>query len=272
MGTGHAGCSISPDYVFDNAAEQAGARFSALSEIFDTGTIRHLNERGVDQGWHCLEVGGGNGSIATWLSHRVGATGSVLVTDINPRFLEIVKRPNVEVRRHNIITDPLPEGAFDLVHSRLVLLHLPERDKALRRMIAALKPGGWLVDEEFDSASLLADPVVNPIEVLPKTQLAMMRLVEDRGVERRCGRLLLGRLRANGLVATGAEACAFMWQGGSAGASLMRANFQQLRGDMINAGYISEDEFKHDLARLEAPDFLTLSPTMWAAWGRRPPV
>ena len=271
METGHAECSISPDYVFDNASQQAGGRFRALSEIFDSGTIRHLNERGVDQGWHCLEVGGGNGSIASWLSGRVGPTGSVLVTDIDTRFLEPLKLPNVEVRRHNIATDPLPETAFDVVHCRLVLLHLPERDKALRRMIAALKPGGWLVDEEFDSASLLADPVAHPAEVLPKTQLAMMRLVEDRGVERRCGRLLLGRLQAHGLLATGAEARMFMWQSESAGTSLMRANLQQLRADMINAGYITEDEFEQDLARLKATNFLTISPTLWAVWGRRPP-
>ena len=51
----------------------------------------------------------------------------------------------------------------------------------------------------------------------------------------------------------------------------MRANFQQLRADMINAGYITEDEFEQDLARLKATDFLTISPTLWAAWGRRPP-
>ncbi|SRR5216683_3528896 len=196
--------------------------------------------------------------------------GSVLVTDIDTRFLETMKLPNVEVRRHNIVTDSLPEGAFDLVHSRLVLLHLPERNQVLRRMIAALKPGGWLLDEEFDSASLPADPVANPAEVLPKTLLAMMRLVEEHGVERRYGRLLLGRMRAHGLVAVDAEARIFMWQGGSAGASLMRANFQQLRADMIKAGYITEDEFEQDLARLEASDFLTLSPIMWTAWGRRP--
>jgi SAM-dependent methyltransferase len=180
--------------------------------------------------------------------------------------------PNVEVRRHNIVADWLPEGAFDLVHSRLVLLHLPEREKALRRMIAALKPGGWLVDEEFDSASLLPDSDINPVEVFLKTHRALLRLMENRGVERRWGRLLFGRLRANGLVATGAEARTFMWQGGSSGASLMRANFQQLRADMVKAGYIAEDEFEQDLARLESNDFLTLSPTMWAVWGRRPPV
>jgi len=108
------------------------------------------------------------------------------------------------------------------------------------------------------------------LEVLPKTQLAMMRVVENHGVERRYGRLLPGRLRAHGLAEVGAEARIFMWQGGSAGASLMRANFQQLRADMIQAGYITEAEVEQDLARLKGFDFLTLSPIMWAAWGRRP--
>jgi len=270
MRTAPASGSVSPNYILDNAAQQAGARFGALSEIFDPGTIRHLSERGVDEGWHCLEVGGGNGSVASWLSGRVGPTGRVVVTDIDTRFLETLKLPNVEVLRHNIATDALPEGAFDLVHSRLVLLHLRERDRALRRMIAALKPGGWLVDEEFDSSSLLSDPVANPAEFFLKTHYAMLRLMEDRGVETRYGRLLPGRLRAHGLVAVGAEARTFMWQGGSPGTSLLRANFQQLRGEMIKAGYITEEEFEQDFNRLEAPDFLTVSPPMWAAWGCRP--
>jgi SAM-dependent methyltransferase len=229
MAAGQRASAISFDYIFDNASEQAAARFNALSEIFDPGTLQHLRDRGVDQGWHCLEVGGGNGSIATWLSPRVGSAGRVLVTDIDTRFLETVNLANVEVRKHNIVTDALPEDGFDLVHSRLVLLHLPEREKALQRMIAALRPGGWLVDEEFDSASMLADPVANPSELFSKTHLAMLRLMDERGVERRYGSLLLGRLRAHGLIAVGAEARVFMWHGGSAGASLLRANFEQLR-------------------------------------------
>jgi trans-aconitate methyltransferase len=80
------------------------------------------------------------------------------------------------VRLHNIVTDPLPEASFDLIHARLVLVHLPEREKVLARLMAALKPGGWLVDEEFDS-SMSPDPAVNPAEVRSKTFLAMGRIV-----------------------------------------------------------------------------------------------
>jgi 2-polyprenyl-3-methyl-5-hydroxy-6-metoxy-1,4-benzoquinol methylase len=95
-------------------------------------------------------VGAGGGSIAEWLAGQVGPDGRVLATDIDTRFLEqLSHKKNVEVRRHDIVSDSLPERAFDLVHARLVLLHLPERDRVLGRMAAALKPGGWLLTEEF---------------------------------------------------------------------------------------------------------------------------
>jgi SAM-dependent methyltransferase len=255
-------------YVFDNAGAEVPARFSALTTVFDPGTIRHLENIRVSTGWHCLEVGGGGGSIAAWLAKRVVPNGHVLVTDIDTRFLESMNLPNVEVRRHNIAKDPLPEAAFDLVHSRLVLLHVPEREKALARMIAALKPGGWLIDEEFD-ASTSPDPSMNPGEVLLKTHLAMTRIMADRGVNRDFGRQLFGLLRGYGLADVGAEGRTFMWSAGSAGLSLTRANYEQLRSAMIGAGYITEEEFKQDMARLGDPSFIMPSPILWAAWGRR---
>jgi ubiquinone/menaquinone biosynthesis C-methylase UbiE len=259
-------------YALDNSSREAPARFDALSGIYDRGTIRHLEDRGVSERWHCLEVGGGGGSITAWLANRVGSTGRVLVTDIDPRFLEPLAAQNVEVRQHNIVTDPLPEASFDLIHARLVLIHLPEREKVLARLVSALKPGGWLVDEDFDSASLLPDPTVNPGEVILKTQMALMRMLQDRGVERRFGRLLYGRLRAHGLVEVGAEGRLWMWQSGSAGVSLMRANFEQLRGALLDARYITEQEFNQDIAHLDDPEFMAPSPIMWTAWGRRPSV
>ncbi len=264
-----AGRSVGSVYLLDNAGKEASARFAALAAMLDPGTIRHLEERGVTSGWHCLEVGGGGGSIATWLAARVGSTGRVLVTDIDPRFFESLHLPNLEVRRHDIATDPLPEAAFDLVHSRLVLLHLPEREKALARMIAALKPGGWLVDEEFDSSIDLVSSA-NPGEVYTKTYLAMGRTMDSRGVDRNFGRRLFGRLRAHGLVDVNAEGRTFMWHSGSPGVSLMRSNFEQLRSTMIDAGYITEAEFNRDLAGLGDPSFMMPSPILWTAWGHRP--
>src|SRR5205807_2481037 len=131
-----------PPYLLDNAGREAPARFGALSAMFDTGTIRHLEERGVARGWQCWEVGGGGGSIATWLARRVGLAGRVLATDIDPRFLETLKVPTLEVRRHDIVSDPLPEETFDLIHARLVLVHLPPGQPGFPSLLAVLGPGG----------------------------------------------------------------------------------------------------------------------------------
>jgi SAM-dependent methyltransferase len=256
-------------YILDNAGREASARFPALSAAFDPGTVRHFEGLGVGPGWRCLEVGGGGGSIAAWLSARVGPTGHVLVTDIDPRFLESLNISNMEVRRHNIVTDPLPEASFDLVHSRLVLVHIPEREKVLARMVAALKPGGWIVDEEFDS-SLLPDPAMNPGEIRSKTYAAMSRIMDEHGVDRQFGRRLFGLLRALGLVNVRAEGRTFRWSSGSPGTALLRANFEQLHDSMIQAGYITEKEFDEDVAGLDDPSFMMPSPILWAACGRRP--
>jgi ubiquinone/menaquinone biosynthesis C-methylase UbiE len=122
-------------YSLDNSSREAPARFDALSGLFDRGTIRHLEDRGVSESWRCPEVGRGGGSITSWLANRVGPTGHVLVTDIDPRFLEPLAAQNVEVRKHNIVTDPLPDATFDLIHARLVLVHLPERENVLTGLV-----------------------------------------------------------------------------------------------------------------------------------------
>jgi SAM-dependent methyltransferase len=271
MGNGESNAawhSTNSAYVLDNAGKGAPERFAALADAFDLGTMRHLKDRGIAQGWRCLEVGGGGGSIATWLSARVGPSGRVIVTDIDPRYLESLKLPNLEVRRHDIVNDPLPEASFDLIHARLVLVHLPEREKVLTRLVAALKPGGWLVDEEFDSC-LVPDPTLSSVEVFSKTHRAMLRVMHDRGVETGFGRRLFGLLRALGLSDVGAEGRTSMWPSGSPGPSLMRSNYEQLRSAMIETGFITKKEFDQDLAGLDDPNFLVPSPLLWAAWGRR---
>jgi SAM-dependent methyltransferase len=262
--------SADATYLLDNAGSDAPGRLSALSRMFDPGTKRHLTDRGLTAGWHCLEVGGGGGSIATWLADQVGPSGTVLATDLDPRFLETLKNSKLEVRRHDIVNDPLPEAAYDLIHARLVLNSLPRWEGVLDKLLAALKPGGWLVDEEFDSESVPPDPAQSPGEVLLKTHVAMGRLMTDHGFDRRFGRLLFGRLRAHGLTHVGAEARMVMVQGGSPAASLLRANYRQLRGQLAEAGYVTEGDVDHDLARLDDPEVMMPSSILWAAWGRRP--
>lgn len=247
----------------------AVTRFRALSELFDFGTRHFLRARGLRRGWRCLEVGAGGGSIAQWLGKRVGSMGRVIATDVNTRLLENRRMPNVEIWRHDITCDPLPDAAFDLVHTRMTLIHIPERDNVLNRLVATLKPGGWLVAEEFDGLSLCADPVNSPGEHALKTHQAMQWLSQIRGADPRYGRLLLGRLRALGLADTAAEGRILMVQQGSAAATLLRASYELRRTAMIAAGYLTDSEFEEDIEALDHLHFMMPSPILWTAWGQK---
>src|SRR5262245_44267904 len=124
-------------YVLSHTADATERERLALWEhIEDARSQRHLAALGIQTGWWCLEVGAGHGSIVRWLAAQVGSQGRVVATDINPRFLTALQWPNVEVRRHDIRTDPLEAGRYDLVHCRAVLSHLPDPPRALRRMVA----------------------------------------------------------------------------------------------------------------------------------------
>jgi SAM-dependent methyltransferase len=244
----------------------------ALAAVFDPGTIRHLEARGVDHGWSCLEVGGGLGTITRWLSDCVGRRGRVLSTDIDTRHLETIELPNVEVRHHDIVADPLPDAAFDLAYARLVLEHLSEPDRALARMVRAVKPGGWVVVEDFEILFASADPQDEVSERISKTAAAMRGVTATAGLKARFGRTLLRRLRAAGLEEIGVEGRVFIWPGGSAGATLNRLNYEQLRDSILATGRVSEEEFASDLKRLDDSDFELRSPILWTARGRRPRV
>ena len=128
-------------YILDNAWEQARRRLELLHEVHDPGTIARLERLGVGPGWRVFVPGGGAGSIVRWLGERVGPTGRVLSTDIDPRFLEEVDEPAVEIRRHDIVRDPPPDERFDLIQVRLLLIHLPEREEVLERLVNLLEIG-----------------------------------------------------------------------------------------------------------------------------------
>ena len=80
-------------YVFDNTQELSCERLSFLERACDPATISLFEKAGRRTGWSCLEIGAGNGSIARWLSERVGQEGTVVVTDIEPRFLDGLVKP-----------------------------------------------------------------------------------------------------------------------------------------------------------------------------------
>ena len=196
-----------PVYPFDNAAPQAGDRFATLATLYDGVTRRHLDRLGIGAGWNCLDVGAGGGSIAGFMSERVGPTGHVVATDINIDWMAGSLPANVELRRHDVGIDPLPEYAFDIVHARAVLTFVPERRSALKRMVGALKHGGWLLVEELvPPVTEALDPPDEPdIEIVRKGRRAVVEIIRRHGGDPFFGRKLPELVAAAGLADFGAE-------------------------------------------------------------------
>jgi SAM-dependent methyltransferase len=264
-------------YVFDNSWEKERVRLAGIESMLDPGTRRHLDSVGVGAGWTCLEVGGGGGSIVQWLCRRVGETGKVIATDLDTRFLDALDEPNLEALRHDIVTDELPEQQFDLIHSRLVLEHLPGRDAVLKRIVSALKPGGWVVIEDLDWHAVLARPP--RLFFYPSTGLrqsvrvwrAAVEVLRKAGYDPEYGFRLPGELQTLGLEDVGGDLRARIFPGGSPPTAAFRLTLEHLRGALVSSGALTEREIDREIARLEDPEMLISRPSvMVAAWGRRP--
>jgi SAM-dependent methyltransferase len=199
----------------------------------------------------------------------------VVATDLDPRFLADEAIANLEVRQHDIVSDPLEEGTFDLVHARAVLEHIPARTQALARMVQATRPGGWVVVEDIH----LGGPMI-PVTlryVMPPEHVSLCErvirafeaLFTTAGVDVELGAHLPGLLHAAGLTQVGAELHGrFVW--GGSGRDFGRLSLEHLQGRMIGAGLLTEEEIAHFLALTRQPNFGYLPLPMVTAWGQRP--
>ncbi|KOV90200.1 methyltransferase [Nocardia sp. NRRL S-836] len=256
--------------MFDNTASQSAGRFSALETCYDHVTQGNLTRLGVGSGWNCLEVGGGGGSLGTWLADAVGPTGSVLLTDLAPKIAPDRERPNLTIARHDVVDDDLPEASFDLIHSRLVLLHLPERQQVLKRLVSALKPGGWLVLEEFDCewTPVLDAPHAGASDLFSKVHGAVLRLLTEAGADVTWGRNVQAAMAQAGLKDVSSTTFAESWAGGGTGAGLHRVNTEQVEDQLIAAG-ITRESLREFWTLLDDPNFVVNSYPLISARGQR---
>ncbi|MGW2709281.1 methyltransferase domain-containing protein [Streptomyces sp. NPDC001356] len=260
----------SDGYLLDNRQNEAGERFDAFTALFDPTTFRHIEGLGIGPGWRCWEVGAGGPSVASWLAGKVGPAGRVVATDIDTSRLTAADRPPVEIRVHDVGAEEPPGEGFDLVHARLVLVHVPDRERALRNMVKALRPGGRLLIEDADPA---LQPLTCPDEYGPEQRLAnrlrqgFRKLLADRGADLSYGRRLPRLLREAGL--RGVEADAYFPVASPACTALEAATVRQIRGRLVAAGLATDAEIDEHLANVETGTMDLATAPMISAWGHK---
>jgi hypothetical protein len=152
-------------------------------------------------------------------------------------------------------------------HARWLLHHLPYPERVITRMVAALRPGGWLLLEEPDffpvytsSSQLYVDFMVALVNTV----------VTASGRDNFWARALPGLVASQGLAEVGGEGDIALLHGGSTVAELFQLTGEQIRDKMLAAGALSVERFEAALALLDDPTFWAFAGASITVWGQRP--
>jgi len=252
-------------YTLDNTWEKAHRRLTLLEEIWDPSTLSRLTALGLGPGWRCLELGAGAGSVTRWLCDRVGPSGSVTAVDLEPRFLEADPRPNLEIRRCDILTEGVPGDGYDLIHARFLLIHLPDPERIVADLVARLRPGGVIVLEETDFHTVESADSALYAEVFA----AVCAAAAKSGGDWNWGPRLPAALVAAGAAGVTSVTEGFMFPGGGNIAEMAAMTWEQLTPLMVADG-LAPERIAAATEELADPDRWFPAPLNVVAWGHRP--
>jgi SAM-dependent methyltransferase len=261
-------------YAFDNRTLLAADQLACLENYLDPITAGRLAAPVVRPGDRCWEVGAGGGSVAHLLARTVGRDGLVVATDIDTTQLR--RRDGLVVHTHDVRDRPPDGGPFDVIHARLVLLHLPERRQVLHALAGALAPGGWLVVEEFDGTAgpqVLTAPDAAAAALFTRVVEALFGELERHGADLGWALEVHGEMARAGLTGVDTVRHVESWPGGSTGARLYEVNVSQLQPALLNAGLdagLDAGELARFRRLMHDPRFVALSYPFVSTRGRRP--
>ena len=170
--------------------------------------------------------------------------------------------PAVQVRRHDAVSDPLPQAAFDLVHARNLLIHLPARLEVLGRLLAAVRPGRWLA---------VCEPDFNAIAVTPwsaawrRAWTVFCDAAISGGWDPGYGTRLVGDLEVLDLADLQVEVIARLVRGDSMGARLFADTLLRLEERMLALG-ARDDDLAETQRLLRDPTVTFRAPSTTIGW------
>jgi SAM-dependent methyltransferase len=197
------------------------------------------------------------------LSEQVGSSGHVIATDLDTRWLADLVESGVEVSSQDIAVDAPAEGDLDLIHARTVLTHVRDLDPAIGHMVAALRPGGWILLEELDQGPPFGR--TSPEEPAVGRYVEVMRLlVEKGGGDPDLGRRLPVLIREFGLTDLGVDGRYVQIT-----PEMIRIQLVAVADTVVSAGAMQRAELDRVRDFVKDPANLMYGGLAVAAWGRK---
>jgi SAM-dependent methyltransferase len=191
------------DYLLSDAASEL-ERLRLQARVWEPEAEAWLDLIGPIAGWRCLDLGCGAMGILGPLARRVGSGGRVIGVDRDPLQLRGARDfvagegfANVEVLEADAYdcASKLPDGTFDLVHTRFLFAPVGRDAKLLDEMWRLTRPGGTIAIQEPASAAWACYP---PSEEWDRLKSAILEAFRRGGGDFDAGRRTFGMLRDRG--------------------------------------------------------------------------
>ena len=159
------------------------------NDVYRRPLVTALDRLGLREGWRCVDVGAGGGDVTVALAEVVGRDGRVYAVDSDPRSRDETARVAAAHAQVVAITQAgedllLPEPV-DLAFCRFLLMHVFDPVVVLRRMGAAVRPGGWVVAQEpvTSAGRIDGQPMSMPDARHPDVGAVLPSLVRQAGLD-----------------------------------------------------------------------------------------
>jgi demethylmenaquinone methyltransferase/2-methoxy-6-polyprenyl-1,4-benzoquinol methylase len=164
--------------VFDSVA----SRYDIMNDLMSGGLHRlwkrqTITEAAVRRGQKVLDLAGGTGDLALAFSRQVGASGQVVLADINASMLREGRRRlidagvagNLSIAQVDAEQLPFADRTFDRITIAFGLRNVSRKERAIASMFRVLKPGGKLLILEFSKPAEVLQPAYDTysFKVLP---------------------------------------------------------------------------------------------------------
>ena len=237
-----------------------------------------LERVGLRPGQRAIDLGCGPQGVLELLVRRVSPGGRVVGVDANPTHTALATRycaarglTDVSLVTADARQTGLPSGAFDVVHTRTLLINVPDPSSVVAEMVRLAVPGGWVAVMEPDVEYCMCYP---PNAAVARLGELFPIVFERNGADSRIGRRIQELLRNAGLEDVGVEARPQTYPPGHTRRTILPDLIRTMRQQIIDLGLASGAELDvldaSARAHLEDRRTVAIYGFLFLAWARKP--
>ncbi len=275
--TGTKGQDASAIYALGSSLGES-ARLQRQAEELAADSAALLDRVSLRPGQAAIDLGCGPRGILDLLAGRVAPAGRVVGLDADPAHAAMAAEfaatrglSSVDIITADARSTGLPEGSFDLVHARTLLVNLPDPAGVAAEMMRLARPGGWVASIEPDTEHTLCYPPHPAFHRLCEIFTVAFR---RNGADPWIGRRVPELFRQAGLADVGVEAKAQMYPHGNSRRTIRLDLVRSMRPQVLEMELASAAELDEldtaARAHLDDPHTVVIYGLLFLTWGRKP--